>query len=239
MSVFRSPSRLTMPDVIRRLDIAGAPMHYPWDLDESDAIAYPRDDEHKRLRNAIWQCSLRCAFGVLLSTAEWVVWRFEGLVELSDPLLRIEAGYVALVAARYANLPEPPDDFPDDMQDAHGPLMLARMLIASGYAAYAANDKGVYENALSMALLARHVAPKRKPFDAWLSATLRRAHVRYPRLEEPIGDQQAIPRTFFFDESGREWSDAEVHEALAAELARLDPAANPFLRDVESLRAKG
>ena len=211
-------------------------MQYPWDLDQSDAIAYPRDDEHERLRKAVWQSSLRCAFGVLLATAEWAVWRFEGLVELTDPLLRIEAGYVAIVDPHLVQLPEPPDDFPDEMQDAHGPLMLVRMLIASGFEAYATGEKSVYENALSMALLARHIAPKTKPFDAWLSATLRRAHARCPRVGGNVDDSVSpLPRAFFF-EPEREWDDAAARHAIAVELARLDGSGNPYLRDVKAAR---
>lgn len=53
MSALPAPTSLQMPPVIRDAGMAGAPMQYDWDLDVSDTIAYPRDDEHRRLRQAV------------------------------------------------------------------------------------------------------------------------------------------------------------------------------------------
>jgi hypothetical protein len=238
MNASSAATSLRMPDPIRQAHVAGAPMQYPWDLDVSDAIAYARDDEHQRLRRALWQTELRWAFGLLLATAEWVAWRYDGMVPLDDPLLRIEAGNAGLADPRYASIPEPGDDFPDDMQDAHGPLMLLRMLISDAWQAYVVADTAVYEHALSMAVLARHVLPNGKAFENWLSGTLARCARFAPRSKLPPEQQPAVARSFYFEGSAP-WDAEAARHSTSSYLRALRPEHNPYLKRPEELTAQG
>lgn len=238
MATSSNPTSLTLPALIRDTQAAGAPMQYAWDLDVSDAIAYVRDDEHRRLRQAIWQTQPRWAFGVMIATAEWIAWRYDGMVPLDDPLLRIEAGYAALADPGYASIPEPGDDFPDEMQDAHGPLMLLRLLISDAWLPYVAGEPAVYVHALSMALLARHVLPDPHPFEQWLSRTLARCARIAPRGATPPQGQPLVARAFFFDEPDP-WDAEAARLATSAYLRALRPDRNPYLTPPHTLGAQG
>lgn len=210
---------------------------YTWNLDVSRAIKHPLDTEHPRLAQAFGLTRLRPAFGMLLATAEWVVWRFRGIVPLDDAVHRLEAGYAAVIDPRYAVLPQPSEPFPDQLQDAHGPLKLARMLVASGYEYFAAQDTAVYACAFSTALLARHVVPQRGLFEKWLAQTLRKCSEHFPRDETPPEEQAAVPRSFF--DPAHPWDPAEAQSELRSFLQALSPGENPYLRSPADLRAAG
>lgn len=165
----------------------------------------------------------------MLAVAEWVAWRYEGMVPLDDPLLRIAAGYAALADARYAASLEPDNDFPDDMQDAHGPLMLLRLPLSDAWPAFVDGDVAVYQYALSMALLARHVLPDARPFERWLSATLARCAQVAPRDTA----NRPLPTRAFFD------APAVRDEATAAYLHALRPGRNRYPQPADALSEQG
>lgn len=224
-------------NAVRAAGISGAPMKYEWDLDVSREITYPLEEEHARLVYAFDMISERAAFALALANAEWVAGRFEGIIDISDALARIEAGYAAELDPRYVNLPEPAEPFPKKLQDAHGPLKLARMLISSSFGYYSRGEAAVNSEAMSMALLARHVCPKRKRFDAWLSGALRKLHVYFPDAQAPLSAQAPVPQVFF--ELDSDWDPVTVPQHLEAFLAGLDPTKNPYLVDAQQLKALG
>ncbi|AET93675.1 hypothetical protein BYI23_D001650 (plasmid) [Burkholderia sp. YI23] len=222
--------------VIRDAGIAGAPLQYEWDVEVSRSITYPLEEEHPRLARAFELISDRAALALAMASAEWVAQRFEGIIDIGDALRRIEAGYAAVIDPRLATLPTPDEPFPDELQDAHGPLKLARMIITTAFE-YMKDGEGVVDESLSMALLARHVCPQRKKYDAWLSAVLKRAAKHYPYVEdEPPEHQSPVPREFF--DLAPDWTPAHDTTELRAFLASLDPARNPYLIADEVLRAQ-
>ena len=222
---------------VRAAGIAGTPMKYKWNLEVSRAIRHPLDGEHPRLAKALGMVNLPAAFALVLANAEWVAWRFEGIIDIGDALARIEAGYAALADPRYADIPQPDEPFPAQLQDAYGPLKLARMLIPTACEYYRRRDPIVSAVALSMALLARHVCSNRVAFDKWLSAVLRNCHAHYPPSKPPSDEQGPLPRAFF--EAPGHWDVAAGRALLAQFLAELDPAANPYLLSAQDLHGLG
>ncbi|QSN64242.1 hypothetical protein [Caballeronia sp. M1242] len=222
---------------IRDAAIAGAPMTYEWDLFVSRSIHHPLFEEHPRLMKAFMKLSVRAAFALTLAQAEWVAWRFEGIVDISDILHRIEAGYAALVDPRYAVLPTPDEPFPDDLQNAHGPVMLARMLLTSGFEYYRQCDAMDRAQGISMALLARHVCPDNAKFDKWLSEACKRCHAQSPAMDVPLVQQPAVPRELF--ELADDWDPATASALQDAFVKGLDPDTNPYLVSVARLRQLG
>ena len=218
---------LTVPSDILASGACGAALDYEWDTDVSDDILYPAEDRLPRLAKAYWQCDQRTGYALALATAEWSVWRFDGVVDLGDALRRLEAGYAAVVDARYAVLPEPDEPFPETLQDAHGPLKLARMLISRAHAYHQQGDDSVHAVGYSLALLALHLYAQAPALEAWLERTLRRCHALHPPTGAPLAGQRPVARDFFF--AAADAPDTDPAE-LRAFLAGLDAARNPYLR---------
>ncbi|AQH03957.1 hypothetical protein A9R05_33845 (plasmid) [Burkholderia sp. KK1] len=228
---------MNLLNVIRHAGIAGAPLHYEWNIEVSRSITYPLEDEHPRLLRAFGLINDRAALALAMASAEWVAGRFEGIIDIGDAMARIEAGYAAVIDERLATLPKPSEPFPDDLQDAHGPLKLARMLISDTFGYFLKRSEGVVHASLSMALLARLVCPQPDAFDAWLSAALKRCHQHFPYVKgQPPEQQRPVPREFF--DLAPDWTPAHATTELRAFLASLDPARNPYLIADEVLRAQ-
>jgi len=227
---------IIVPSTIRASGLCGAELDYEWDTDVSDDLLYPPEGQLPRLAQAYWQCDQRTGFALALATAEWTAWRFDGIVDIGDVLRRIEAGYAALIDARYADLPEPDEPFPETLQDAHGPLKLARMLISRAYAYHLQGDRSVHAVGFSLALLALHLYARVPALEGWLERTLRRCNALHPPTDVPLSSQRPVARSFFF-------AAADAPDSTPADLrgflAELKPADNRYLRGADSMCALG
>jgi hypothetical protein len=228
---------MKIPTDIEAAEVAGKPLTYAWNLEVSRAIRHPLDTEHRRLANALSLLDEHACFALVLACAEWVAWRLSSIIDVDDALARIEAGYAALVDPRYAEIPLPKEPFPQVQRDAHGPLMLARILLSQALGYHAQGDRIVAAVTLSMALLARHVCPEPKAFDAWLSGALRRCHQFFPASASDVAKSPRIPPQFL--DLTTTWDAGAATIAVQHFLASLDPAANPYLRSAQELRALG
>jgi hypothetical protein len=218
---------LEMPAPIAAAGLAGKPVSHRWGRDISNDIMY--GDAPQRLAKAVESITEGAAIGLMMAVAEWVAWRFHGIVDITDPLLRLEAGYACCVDHQRADLPEPDEPFPKEHTNCHGPLMLAKLMISDLYKDLAGGMPDTANGwATNMIQLARHVAPPaRKAFDAWLEDTLRRTHELCPDANPPEGI--VLPRSFFFDASKR-WDRDTLAAAVDEYLAGLNPASNRYLR---------
>jgi hypothetical protein len=189
---------LNLPTAIAASGNPGAPIQYEWSVLVSRAMVYPLPDEHVRLTEAVWACNVRAGFAAALAIAEWTVWRYRGIIDLGDATARLEAGYLALVEPLRVQIPQPDEPFPQTLQNAHGPLKLARKLISKAFDYFRDGDSIVHAPAVSLALLARHVCPDRDAFEAWLGETLSRCNQAFPPSEDPLEAQPPVSRAFFF-----------------------------------------
>ena len=212
---------------IHQSGIAGTAVSYPWNMEVSRAIRHPIPGEHERLANAWGLVDLRACFAAALATAEWVAWRFAGIVDVQDTLHRIEAGYAAEVDVRFGIVPQPTEPFPSKLREVHGPLMLCRMLIADSYELYVQSDTVVAAVGVSLSLLARHVCLPEAPFEAWLESSMRALHRSHPSGVDAAG-RPPVPRELFA--APEDWDPARTQDALQSFLAGLDPARNPYLK---------
>lgn len=223
---------MEMPKHIASTGIAGQPIQYLWGLDVSRAIRHPLDDEHVRLAEACRSLGGRGALALLLAVAQWVAWRYDGIIDARDAHLRIEAGFSGVLDHTTAVLPEPSEPFPKDQGKAHGPLKLARMLITEAWDTYRSKPAFVAESLLSMVLLARHVVADHPGFEEWLSATMRRTHALCPATDAPPPGQVALPPQFFAD------APADTHAQRAALwdafLAGIERQGQPYLRQADA-----
>lgn len=228
---------MLMPEVIKKTASVGIPPSYEWDITVSRAMLYLMDGEHASLVEAFWRMNPRAGLAAVMATAEWVAWRFHGWVDATDLLQRIEAGYAAVVDWRYADVAQPQEPFPSDDQHMHGPLKLARMLVAYALDYAKRGEPVVLSNGVSMALLARHVSPDAMAFDKWLSVTLRRCSLMHSAAKGDATTWSFVPRAWFYADQAVQGVSAE--DQMGAFLAALKPAENPYLRTPESMRALG
>lgn len=219
------PSSSPPPD-IARAGIPGAPIDYAWSTDVSDGIVWASDEDDPALARAITPLSLRAGMALLAAAVEWVAWRYAGIVDITDALQRVEAGYAAAVDPARARLPMPDEPFPRDKGKAQGPLKLARMLLSWGFEALRRGDSEVLSRAFSAILLARHVVPDVVAFEAWLEDVLRRSDARFPRTPLPLDAQPSIAPSFF--ESGADSRESSLRDRME-EFVRGLSSANPYL----------
>jgi hypothetical protein len=188
---------LTTPPTIVAAGIGGAPISYTWNTSVADALRYPDEDEHARLAHAFEHVADAAALALTMALAEWIAWRFDGMVDVNDLLARAQAGFALAGSGARVSMARPDEPFPKTQTKVHGPLRLARMIVAFALHDFAEDPTTAAGWAFRMALLALHVQPDPAPLQRWLEAALRRT-----RAVAPDGGAASavppLPRAFFF-----------------------------------------
>jgi hypothetical protein len=234
---------MDMPAVINSAQIAGAPVGFKW----SDDIASSIDDtENPRLYKAIDAANFRAKMAVGAALAEWAVWRFNGLLDTSDGLLRVEAAWAAAIDPEYVNDLEFETTADDDKEPLLGAYQSALYYLGETAADYLGKNIYLAESVTKQAAHARHVMPDKKKFEAWLNETLRRTAAAFPRTSEydesteqyDASGEAPVPKAFFFAPQYVH-SDADCRKALSDYLGKLDPTRNPYLRSAKEMAKHG
>jgi hypothetical protein len=238
---------LQCPGYIRKSGVAGAPLTYKWN-DEIALRLYAAKDQNLRLFHAIDQCGFKAKMALHALLTEWILWRFEGLADLTDGLLRVQAAWAAAVHPAYARNLEftltPGIGF-HDSAPVQGCIEVALAILGEGHARYVAGSVYLAGMVTRQGVLARHVVPDPKYFDTWLSDTLRRTTAVFPRGPEydrrsgvyDASHEKPVPRQFF--DPSFNYTDAAAEQALRDFLQGLDPRTNPYLHSPDEMRAQG
>ena len=190
--------------------------------------------------------------------AEWVIWRYQGLVDLQPALDALEAAWAANVHTAYARYFEVEDD--DWRGVMLGPQRMALAIV--GDLVWGRNQArpGVHAGWLSQ--LACHVLPTTEAFRAWQSACLQRllATASAPApgpagnppgsaLPDPADAGHApmfddefdigpwVPRELF--DLARPWHPLQTRGLIEQFIAGLDPGRNPQLNQPDEMLAFG
>jgi hypothetical protein len=235
---------LKPPSYIVNAGIMGAPIKYKWDNDLAMQFLEP---ENVRLYDAIDKSNFRAKMALGAVLTEWIVWRFQGHVDLADALHRIEAAWASVIDPAYTkdlrfNLTR---SIHEKAAFVEGPLELALLALGETYAHYTTGSIYLANPVMKQALLARHVIPTKKAFADWLTDTLRRTAEVFPRNGDYDEDtetydashEQPVPREFF--EPAFEYTEAVAKEALREFLRTLNPSETPYLRSPEETKAQG
>jgi hypothetical protein len=234
---------MDIPAVVKSAQVVGVPIAYKW----SDDIASSIDDtENVRLYKAVDAASFRAKMAVGAALAEWAIWRFHGLVDTSDGVLRVEAAWTGVVDPKYVNDLEFETTADDDKEAVVGAYQSGLYYLGETAADYLGKNIYLAESVVKQAALARHVMPDKKKFDSWLTETLRRTAAAFPKTSEyderteqyDAAAEPPVPRAFVFDPAYVH-SDAECRRALADFLAKLDPKRNPYLRSAKEMAKYG
>ena len=181
--------------------------------------------------------SLKASYALGIASAEWVAARLDGHTDVLDLRLRIEAAWASTVDWRYANLPMPDPLDAAAPRVVASPVRLSKKLLTHSHELYPTGDSIVFSHAQGQIMLVEHIAGRSPAFAAWLATALRTAALHFPKVDEPIDAQPAVPREMF--EPGFVWSDAAVEVSQRALIASIDPATNPYLRPAAEMRSLG
>lgn len=240
------------PETIVKAPPGGFPVEHAW----SKALAeefYLEEETNVRLIEAVQKTSYKAQMAIGTALAEWLLWRFEDMADLTLGRHAVEACWATVIDLHYAKpLGFEPKNVPklSSLADVDGPLRIGLSVLREMRGRYLKGKPSLAASVMKLALLDQHVIPARKEFEAWLTSTLERTAKAMPggpppaaadADEDPAYDPRAgtpIAREFFFDPEWKLTKEAN-QAALSAFLASLDPATNPFLRTPEELRAEG
>ena len=233
---------MLIPQFIQVLQIAGKPIKHKW----SDDIAGDIDDtENVRLYRAIDLSSFRAKMAIGAFLAELTVWRFHGLLDISDGLLRVEAAWSAVIDPEYVNDLDFEVMSDHDTQPVEAAYQSALYYLGETSADYFGKNIFLAEAVTKQAALARHVFPDKKQFDLLLTEILRRIAADFPRTTEydeetelyDASAESPIPRAYF--DRSFTCNSANLKGGVSDFLRGLDFKHNPYLRSPEQMAQHG
>lgn len=198
--------------------------------------------------SAALQMSVRARMALAVGFFEWIVWRFDGLHERTEPKDVLEAAWCACVDPRYLNHYE----FTRDEWEGpiEGPLWCAMAYLQHGLPKGYDLEGDLYDALELLYLLAAHVVPQDAQLERWLGQVLQRL-VRY----YPLDEQTEIAFDDLFDHRigerlgvliGRDTLDPNLpldpvrdRIFLGAVLAEARDMENPFVASPEDLEEQG
>jgi hypothetical protein len=234
---------LEIPSYIKNNNIYPAPLSFQWSGDIALKM-YAQSDLNSNIYRAADASSFKAKMALSVCICEWTLYRLEGTLDLEDSWSRVEAAWALILDSLYSNDLEfdlAKDKYKLDSRACLG-ISLAHLAEAAGR--YQDGDIWLAEAVTKQAVLARHICPNPKAFDAWLSDTFKATAAAFPRgveydKESEYYDASAetpVPRAFF-DPLADPATDHPA--ALNAFLQSLDPSTNPYLATPEEMLAAG
>lgn len=230
-----------VPNVILESKSIGHSIDFSWTKKKIDKFLDPIE-QNNELENSLMLINHKGSVGLTAALLEWIYWRFTGYTQsTNDTQKRIEALWCSINEREQTN----PLLFDTDLEipavgSVDGVLWIALMNVRMVDVQYRKGSYFLQNELLGLALLARHITPKKKVFDKWLNKILSELIALYPcqyqyndldESDETVYDssnEPAICREFFFD-SEFKYSPEEAEKALHNFIENLDHKANPFL----------
>jgi hypothetical protein len=218
---------------IKAAGIIGAPIQYRWDRAIGLKL-YADKDQNPRLYTAVDKVDFRAKMGIGMAITEWVVWRLSAQTDVTDALLRVEAGWATLARPHLAPKLRYKLTADHEADPVLRPLEQAFTNLGALAHRYATGDIYLAEIIVRQATLARHIAPSPPAYDQWLSELLRTAAAARPRGDEYDEDDEVfdyaheapVARDAFGSIFDPALASAAHQDAF---LQTLDTAANPYL----------
>jgi hypothetical protein len=220
---------LPMPAYIAAAQVRAAPVKHKW------TSSAPIDREAPKLWQAFNKTSKRSMLLLAAGTAEWVAWRFDGLTDVTDNLQFVEAAYAGVIDPAYVVRWHWPKGG-DPKGAIAAPLAEANGILSEAVRLYEIGSMGVLQEGVREVLLAEHAVPKKKAFEDWFQAALKRLVKLYRfdtnDMKGPPVPREALDPAFAYDPK-------QATQLLRGFLQKLDPKANPYLRSAEDMIKTG
>jgi hypothetical protein len=218
-------SQPTLPTYIAAAKIEGLPIRHSWESEDHFIHDSPA------MENLLFPIAFRGVASIATGISEWIIWRFEGLTDSTDAKQFVEACWAGLIDWRYRTEWRKSRET-NPVGPIDSPLASMYDLLNRVFQLAAIKSNGVGGNTIYLVYLARHVLPRKPPFENWLKGVLGRFAEAYPRKQpNPLGPpipRQALQPNF---ESNAE----ESAELLRQFLSGLNPSANPYLRQPDEM----
>ncbi|WP_281235235.1 hypothetical protein [Flavobacterium gelatinilyticum] len=239
-----------IPKVISESKSIGYPINFKWTKRKIDQLLDPLEG-NEDLENTLMQINHKGSMGLTAALLEWVYWRFNGYTKhINDTKKRIEALWCSIENREQTN----PLLFDTDLDmpatgSVNGALWIALMDVRLIDVHYRKGSYFLQNELTGLVLLARHIIPKKKKFDQWLSETLTKLILQYPcpyknhelsNTDKKVYDsshEPAISREFFFDSEFVCTSETS-QDALHNFIDNLDLKANPFVNYSQGILVK-
>ena len=230
-----------VPDIILKSKSIGHRIDFKWSKNKMEKFLDPLEG-NEELQIALDQISHKAAVGLTAALVEWIHWRFTGYTKAANDVeKRIEALWCSINNMENSK----PLDFDTDLEMpvrscVNGPIWLALMTAKMVDVRYKKGSYFLQSEIIGLALLTRHVTPKKKVFDKWLNSIISQLVRLYPcqydytdldESDEAVYDSSNEPvicREFFFDDQFI-YSPEAAEKALYNFIDNLDQKANPFL----------
>ncbi|MFD1603973.1 hypothetical protein ACFSJW_09315 [Flavobacterium artemisiae] len=230
------------PEIILKAKSFGHVLNYKWTKKTIENIIDPleKNDELENLLNSIGH---KAAMGLTAALLEWIYWRFKGFGTCNEEIKqRIEAIWSSIENPKNTkplvfdeNL-----DFPA-LGFVNGPIWAALMNVRMIDTFYKQGSNFLQSELVGLVLLARHITPKKKYFDAWFDHVMEGLIETFPNqnlnkaveIENSFYDfsnEPSICREFFFDAAFK-YDEVKSKEALHNFISRIDCSSNLFCFD--------
>jgi len=186
---------LQKPIEIEKSKCTGVPVDFKWNEELCSKFAF--DEElNVRMSEAMYTPNYRTNITLAVCLFEWFVRRFEGVLDLTDAFLRLEAAWACTINPSYLNIDEFQiytygDALPPPSNNV---LTVGIARIWKPLRAYMWGEIGLAGASVNLALLTHHVMSAPVPFDNWLEAAIRKGAATFPREVEAYD-----PEADFYD----------------------------------------
>ena len=228
------------PKIIREAKSINHPIDFKWNGKIMEKLIDPAEN-HDKLELALTGISYKASLGLTAALLEWIYWRYKNHTESSHEMKqRIEALWCAVSNPEYTK----PLVFDLNMNVSasgpiDGPLWVALMNVRMIDVLRRKGSYYLQSEIVGLALLARHISPKKKIFNKWLKSTLKQLNLLFPcryaydhlDSNNDVYNPSAEPvicRDFFFDPFYK-YTIKSSEIAIKTFVARLDYEVNPFL----------
>jgi hypothetical protein len=227
---------LQVPKYLQVSDIQNPIVRYEWDdWQDLPALDVPDDAIGSRLV----ELSKRAVLAFMCGTAEWIVYRYAKLCDISIPWSYLEAAWAMIIDVHYgdsggavgweAYTTETEAEWRGPVKQPIADALLRLEPSIQELALYATDPVG---DASVLATLAKYVLPQISPFEDWANQVLDRLEAIYPiEVDDELGD--AIPRPAIDPEFPFRLDESEV--LINRFLSSLDYRSNKFLSTPEGM----
>ncbi len=228
------------PKIIRAAKSTNRPIDFKWNGKIMEKFIDPSEN-HTKLELALTGINHKASLGLSAALLEWIYWRYKNHTEASQEMKqRIEALWCSISNPEYTK----PLVFDLNMNTpacgpVDGPLWVAQMNVRMIDVLRRKGSYYLQSEIVGLALLARHISPKKKIFNQWFKTTLKELTLLFPcqysydnlKNDEKIYNPSSEPvicRDFFFDPFYK-YTEKSSEIAIQEFVARLDYEINPFL----------
>jgi hypothetical protein len=224
---------LSVPRYIEQARIEEVTVRFLWDDWNVEAAESPID---KKLKARLKKLSLRANVAFAIATAEWVVFRFESLLDDLLPLEYLEAAWTQSINFTYGFIWWEPLHDDEWVGPIKGPIRETIAWVMSIIRVVEEDEERPAEMCASVSKLGEFVLTDPAPYKAWRERILTRLEQWYRyNPADPLGD--VVPREAF--DPDFPFQPDRTESLINQFLAGLDPEENEFLKTAEDLLEEG